>query len=129
MVWKETAVIALGQLICVAAMIGVFALLGKFEMNVLYGGVAGGVIALANFFFMSYFANKAADKAQEQDVAGGQKLVQLSYTFRMAAMALILVLLAKSGWVNLIALVLPLVFTRPILTIWEYIKKKGGKSV
>lgn len=128
-VFKETAVIAAGQAICTAIMTGVFALLGKFDLSVLLGGIVGTLIAVANFFFMSLFADIAADKAEAQDVAGGQKLIQLSYMGRMLGLFLVLVLCAKSDIFNLLALVLPLAFNRPILTVSELFKKKGGSKV
>ena len=59
-VLKETAVVALGQAVCVAIMLGVFALLGKFDQTVWLGGVAGGVLATANFFFMAVAASVAS---------------------------------------------------------------------
>ena len=123
---KETIVILLGQLICIGAMVGIFAALGYFQISVLWGGLAGGAVAVANFFFMSLFAGMAADKAEQQDVAGGQKIIQLSYMGRMAGMLVILVLCAKTGLFHELALVLPLAFNRPILTIAEFIKMKGG---
>ncbi len=123
---NQTTAVAIGQLIGVAAMIGVFALVGKFQMTVLYGGLAGGVVAFLNYFIMELIANKAADKAQAQDVAGGQKLIHLSYTGRMIGLFAVLVLLAISGWFHPLALVLPLAFTRPILTVRELIEKRGG---
>ena len=70
----------------------------------------------------------ASEKAEKQDVKGGQMLVQLSYMGRLIGLFLILVLCAKSGTFNLIALVLPLVFTRPVLTIAEHFNKKGGNE-
>ena len=70
----------------------------------------------------------AASKAEKQDVKGGQMLVQMSYMGRLIGLFLVLVLCAKSGIFNLIALVIPLVFTRPVLTIAEYFNKKGGNE-
>ena len=55
-------------------------------------------------------------------------LVQMSYMGRLIGLFLILVICAKSGVFNLIALALPLVFTRPILTVAEFIHKKGGNE-
>ena len=127
-VFRQTGILAAGQALCTAAMIGVFALIGKFDTSVLLGGIVGGLIATANFFFMSLFVTLAADKAEAQDVVGGQKLIQLSYMGRMLALFLILFLCAKSGKFHLLALVIPLVFTRPILTVSELFKKKGGNA-
>ena len=127
-VFKETALIAVGQAICVAVMIGIFALLNAYDRSVLLGGIFGGLLAVLNFFFMAVGATLAADKAEKQDVKGGQMLIQMSYFGRTIGLFLILVLCAKSGIFNLIALVIPLVFTRPILTITEKYNKKGGNE-
>jgi ABC-type multidrug transport system permease subunit len=126
-VYRQTVAVALGQMICVGMMVGIFALLGKFQLSVLWGGLAGALIAIANFFIMSLCADIAADKAEAQDVSGGQKLIQLSYTGRMIGLFLILFLCAKSGFFHLVALVIPLAFTRPVLTVSELLKKKGGQ--
>ena len=127
--FRETRNVLIGQILCSAAMIAVFAVLGYYQRSVLLGGIAGAVIATANFFFMSFFANRAADKAEAQDVAGGQKLIQLSYMGRMLGMFLALIVLAKSGFCHPLALVLPLAFTRPILTIAEIFNKKGENKL
>jgi hypothetical protein len=51
------------------------------------------------------------------------------HTSMAAGLFLLLVLCAKSGYCNPLALVIPLVFTRPVLTIAEYINnKKGGTN-
>lgn len=126
---KESLIILAGQAVCVTAMIGVFALLGYYDTTVLLGGIAGGVLAAANFFVMSLFVTLASKKAENQDVAGGQKLIQLSYIGRMAGLLIALILLAKSGFCNVIALAVPLVFNRPILTVYELIRKKGGNDL
>ena len=123
--FRDTGIIAVGQVLCTAAMILVFALVGKYSLSVLLGGLLGAAVATANFFIMSFVANLAADKAASQDVAGGQKMIQLSYMGRMIGMFLVLILCAKSGYFHPLALVLPLAFTRPTLTIAELFKKKG----
>lgn len=121
-IYKETAIVALGQAVCIGVMLGIFALLGEFDRSILLGGVFGGVAAVANFFFMAVGASLAADKAEKQDVKGGKATVQLSYIVRMAVLAIILFALVKSGLCNVIALVLPLAFTRPILSVGEFFR-------
>ena len=123
-VFQETAVVLTGQAICVAAMFGVFALMGYFDTSVLLGGIAGAFLAVLNYFLMAVFTTMAADKAAHQDVKGGQSLISFSYIFRMALLFVLLFACGKSGAMNLFALVLPLVFTRPILTIAEFFKKE-----
>ena len=122
---KETVTVAIGVGICVAVMIGIFALLGYFDLKVLVGGIIGGVLAVANFFFMAISASLAADKAEKQDVKGGQALMRNSYTLRLVVLFVILFACAKGGIANPIALVLPLIFVRPALTLAEFFKKKG----
>ena len=127
--FRETRNVLIGQAICTAGMVAVFALLGKYQLSVLLGGAAGASIATINFFLMSFFANRAADMAEAQDIAGGQKLIQLSYMGRMLGMFLALIVLAKIGLFHPLALVLPLAFTRPILTIAEIFNKKGENKL
>ena len=124
-VLKETALIAAGEVVCVALMCGVYALIGKFALSVLFGGLVGLLVATGNFFFLAVAATLASDKAEAGDPAGGQKLMRSSYPIRLLAMAAILILCAKSGFFDVIALVVPLLFVRPILTIAEFFKKKG----
>ena len=125
---KKTAIIAIGQAVCVGAMLGIFALLNQFDRTVLLGGIVGGLAATVNFFFMALSAMLAADKAVAQDVKGGNAIVRLSYTLRLGVLALVLFAFAKSGLCNVFALVLPLVFTRPILTITEFFRKPGDAT-
>lgn len=124
-VFKETAVVLIGQTVCVLAMLGVYAMLSKFTVKVLLGGIAGGILATANFFFMAVVASLAADKAEAGDVKGGKALMQSSYTLRLIVLAVLLFACVKSGYFDLLPLLLPLVFTRPILSIGEFFRKSG----
>lgn len=125
-VLKQTLIIFAGVLILSALMCGVYALLGKFSLKVVLGGLVGTVVATGNFFFMAMVATLAADRAQQQDVETGKKMLKGSYPLRLLVMAAVLVLCAISGWFDVLALVLPLVFVRPVLTITEFFKKKGA---
>lgn len=127
-VFRETAVVAIGQVICVGAMLGIFALLGKFDRTVLLGGTVGGLLSTLNFFFMAVGASLAADKAVEQNVNGGKATIKSSYLLRMVLLAAVLFAFAKSGLCNVVALVLPLAFIRPIITVAEFFRKPGENS-
>ncbi|MBQ8579973.1 MAG: ATP synthase subunit I [Oscillospiraceae bacterium] len=127
-VYKETAIMALGEAICVALMLAVFYLLGYFDQKVLLGGIIGGIVTVANFFFMAIGTSLAADKAEGQDVKGGQALIKSSYLLRMVVMFVIIFACVKSGLCNVISLVVPLVFVRPVLTIGEFFRKKGENN-
>ena len=127
-IWRETGIIALGQVICVAAMLGVFMLLGRFDMSVLLGGIVGGVLGVVYYMTMVICANIAMKKALDQDVKGGQAVMQLSQLLRMIGLFAVLVACALTKQMNLLALALPIVFVRPILGVADMIQRKGGSS-
>ena len=125
---QKTAIIALGQALCVGVMIGIFALLGYYDRSVLLGGILGGLIAIGNFFVMAICADLAADRAEQGNPQGGQALVRASYIGRLVVMAVLLFALVKSGLCHVLAAVLPLVFNRPILTMSEFFGKGKGQK-
>ena len=127
-VFSQVSTVLIGELLLSALMVGVFAILGYFDLSVVLGAAAGSAIATVNHLVLVLGVLAASSKAEKQDVKGGQMLVQMSYMGRLIGLFLILVLCAKSGVFNLIALALPLVFTRPVLTIAEYLTKKGGNE-
>ncbi len=124
-VFHETAIVLAGEAICTALMFGVFALLGAWDLAVLLGGIVGLILAVGNFFFMAITTSLAADKATEQDVKGGKALVKSSFGLRLLVLFLLLFACVKSGFFNIIALTLPLLFVRPTITIAEFFRKKG----
>lgn len=125
---SQALTVLIGEVALSALMVGVFAILGYFDISVVLGAAAGAVIATVNHLVLVLGVIAASAKAEKQDVKGGQALVQMSYMGRLVGLFLILVLCAKSGVFNLIALALPLAFTRPILTIAEFFNKKGGNN-
>lgn len=127
-VFRETGIVAVGVAVCTAVMLLVFALLGKFQPDVLWGSLLGAALSIGNFFFMALSTCVAADKAESQDVKGGTLLMRNSYLLRLLVLFVILIACAKSGLFNLIALALPLLFVRPTLTVAEFFRKKEGSS-
>lgn len=127
-VYKETAIAAIGEAICVFLMLAIFAMLGNFDKTVLLGGIIGGVLAVANFFFMAIGTSLAADKAEKQDIKGGHAVIKSSYALRMLLLAALLFVCAKSGLCNAVSLVTPLLFVRPVLFLAEFFRRKGVKS-
>lgn len=124
-VFWETALVAIGEAICVGVMLGVFALLKKWGQPVWLGAIIGGVVSVANFFFMAVSTSVAADRAAAGNVKGGQGLLTASFLLRYVVMFAVLFAAAKSGYCNVFALVIPLVFVRPVLTVGEFFRKKG----
>lgn len=123
-VFKETAIVAVGELLCSAVMVGIFAALDRFQMNVVWSALAGSLVMIANYFFMAVTVSLAADQAQQGNPEQGQKMIRLSSTVRLLVMAAVLLLGIKLGG-NVIALALPLTFARPVLMLAEFFRKKG----
>ena len=128
-VLHETLVITVGTLICTGVMIGIYALTGFLDRSVVLGALVGTVLSLANFFIMAVTASLAADKAQEQDVNTGKKMMQSSYIIRLLAIFGILFACAKSGLFDPLAMVIPMAFVRPVITVYEFFRKKEDKKV
>ena len=122
-VLKESLLVLVGVLILSAIMCGVFALIGKFDLSVVLGALVGTVLSAGNFFFMAVSATLATDKAEADNVEGGKAVMKTSDFVRLLVLALALFVCAKSGVFNLIALVLPLVFVRPVLSLAEFFRK------
>lgn len=123
-VWKETGSVLLGEAVCVALMLAVYGLLGFFSVKVLYSAIIGLFLACLNFFVMAMMVTLAADRAQMQDVAGGQKLLKASYPVRILVLALILFACGRSGLFDILAMALPLLFVRPAMLVTEFFRKK-----
>lgn len=123
-VMKELLLVTVGVLLCSAIMVGVFALLGKFSVNVLISALAGSFIIILNYFFLAVTVTLAADKAQAGKADEAKKMMRLSPMVRLVVMAAALFIGIKAGG-NVIALVLPLVFLRPVLMVGEFFRKKG----
>jgi len=125
---RQTGIVALGEAVGVAAMWGVFSLLNAFDSTVLLGGIVGGLVAIGNFLAMAISVSVAADKAQQQNVTGGQATIKGSYLVRILVMALILGAFAWSRLCNPFALVIPLIFVRFTLTVAEFFRRKPGEK-
>ncbi|MBR5546699.1 MAG: hypothetical protein IKU70_06935 [Clostridia bacterium] len=125
---RETFFLLLGELLCSAAIVGIYALLGKLEAGVIWGVLIGTILGTGNFFMLGVSADAAATKAQEQDVKGGKQLMRLSYQFRLIVLFVLLFVFAKSGLCSPLAMVLPLLLFRPLLMVIEFLRKPGEKE-
>lgn len=125
---QETFFLLLGELLCSAMIVGIYALLDLLEPGVIWGVLVGTVLGTGNFFMLGVSADAAASKAQEQNVKGGKTLMRLSYQFRLIVLFVILFAFAKSGLCNPLAMALPLLLFRPILMVIEFLRKPGEKE-
>lgn len=83
---KETGIVLLGTVILSAVMVGIFALVGRFDYTVVTGAAYGSALAVLNFFLMGLTVQSAVNA--EKDAA--KKKIQLSYTVRSFALVVLL---------------------------------------
>ena len=127
---KETGHIAIGTLILTAVMLIVFAVIGRFNLNVLLGGLYGSVLAVANFFFLGLTVQRIAESAQtgsEEVDPDAVKLAKLkmrqSYMLRMLLGAGLLIVALAVLKLNWIACVCPLIFPRITISAMDVFKR------
>jgi len=116
----ETLRILVGMLICLALMLGVYALIKRFSLPVLFGGIVGTVVAVGNFFFMAIGLSNLTEDATEAKI---KIKLQGGFLFRTLVMMGLLAVAIWFGKCDPIATVLPLLFVRPILTVEQLILK------
>ena len=121
---KETGILLLGELMGSGLLVAVFAAFGAFSLKVVISALIGSVVITANYFAMAVILSIAADRAAANEVKKAQQLTQFSSTIRLVCMGVILLVAIKLG-ANAIALVLPLLFMRPVLMLMEFFGKKG----
>lgn len=121
----ETLRIALGLLICLALMIGVYLLIDKYQTKVLIGGIVGTVIAVGNFFFMAVGLSNLADGATEGKI---RVRIQGSFMIRTVVMLVLLVIAIKFGGCDALATALPLLLVRPVIMVEQFIQKSNRKE-
>lgn len=118
---KQTLIMALLLLACTAAMFGVFALLHSFSVKVLVGGIVGWALSAFYYFFMTVGNTRLAEAVTTQGAKPA--VLQAGIFLRYIIIFALLVVGAKSGYCNPIAMVVPLGLMRPVLMIYEFFRK------
>ena len=120
--------IALGVAALTALEIGVYALLGRFSVDVLLGALFGMVVSCANFLALTVTVSRAADRAEGGDPMKARAAVQGSSVLRLLALAAVYILVLKLTTLDPLAAVLPLVFVQISISLFEFFRKDGEKN-
>ena len=126
---KETGIVLLGTVILSAVMVGIFAIVGRFDYTVVTGAAYGSALAVLNFFLMGLTVQSAV--SAEKNAA--KKKIQLSYTVRSFALVVLLgvgVYLPYFHWLPVLASAL---FPRITIIFRSFMLKKqnadkGGRT-
>ena len=117
---KETLKIALGEIVVLAILFLVFLAAGHFDRSVVFGGLLGAGANLLYFFIICIGVNCA----MHEDDKKRQKLsLSISYYLRFLVLGVLVAVGLKLDCFNDIAVVIPVLMTRPILTVAEIIGK------
>lgn len=106
---KETKRIAVGTVIMLVVMLAVYAVLGKFTVGVLFGGLLGSAYAIFNFFMLGMTLQKAASMTDQQMA---HMKVRSSYSTRMIGMLILAVVAFALPFVEGIPCLIALLFPR-----------------
>lgn len=121
---RELLLFAVGELIVLGLMLGVYALLRRLSLRVALGGAVGAAVATLNYALIALGVARAADKAQKGDELGAKRTMSLSLAGRYLFMIGILICGAVSGLLDVLAMVIPLLAGRIILAAAEVFRKK-----
>lgn len=147
--YKETAILALGEVIvCALVVLGFFVSNLIFETGFTYriftGALLGSVVSVANFFGLSYSVNRAVDRfialrgqremTEEEALKFTaehsmriQNSIRTSFIIRITTMLAALVLAFVLDWFAPLATAIPLLAYRPILVVGEAIRRRADK--
>ena len=117
---KEVLKIAAGAFALLLIMWVVFALLGCFSYKVVLGGLLGVFTSSLNFFFLALTLEVSLGSGEKK----AQGMMGVSYLLRLLFIAVIVVLAIKSPHINYIAVVIPLIFPRIVITLLNVFKKQ-----
>lgn len=105
---KEIKRISAGVLIGSALMVAVFAIVGKFTWNVVWGALLGDAVAIGNFMYLCLSVQKAA----AGDEIKARLVMRTSYTLRMLVVVAALALGMAVNTFHWLAVIIPLLLPR-----------------
>lgn len=120
---KETAYVSLWTLILSLIMQGVFVVIGKWDMSVLWGNLGGAAAAVGNFFLLGWTVSRALEKGKPEEAA---RQVKATASLRLIGMGAVCALLVGVAKTNIFATVLPLLFPRIGIQFRPMIDRKRG---
>jgi hypothetical protein len=123
-VYRELLIFAVGEALVLALVCAGFALFGRWSGKVPAGAAVGAGLAVLNYALMALGVLRAADKAEQGDPAAGRKTMTASMLGRYLLMIAVLVLGAKSGVCNVVAMVIPLAASRLLIFAAELFRRK-----
>ncbi len=117
---KETMKIAIGEVVVLILMFLVFLAAGHFDRSVVFGGLLGAAANLLYFFFICIGVNSAV---HEEDKKRRKMSLSVTYYLRFLILGICIAVGLKLDCFNNIAVVVPVLMTRPIISVAEILRK------
>ncbi|MBE6657295.1 MAG: ATP synthase subunit I [Ruminococcaceae bacterium] len=114
---RETVRIAIGEVVVLLLMYIVFFLVDHFDRSVVLGGLLGAFCNILYFFLMCMGLNSAL---AQPDQKKQKKSMTVSYFLRLVVLGIGIAIGLKMDCFNNIAVVVPVLMTRPIIAVLEY---------
>ncbi len=104
----------------------IYILIDSFSLEILLGFIVGYIASIVNFLLMIRTLSKAA--GSNDDPVKVANITKLSYVGRMFGIGAVIVVFSIMGICDPIALVIPILTTKPTLYIQQFIRKSGDKK-
>lgn len=128
-IFEQTGRLAVAVALCIAAMLAVYALAGRFDNAVLIGALVGFVLAMGNFLSLSITVSNALDRAANGGSPQKAQLeIQTSSVVRPVVLVIIYILLFRAKLCDPVAAILPLLFAQMCIKLIEFFRKEPTKD-
>ena len=128
-IFEQTGRLAVAVALCIAAMLAVYALAGRFDNAVLIGALVGFVLAMGNFLSLSITVSNALDRAANGGSPQKAQLeIQTSSVVRPGVLVIIYILLFRAKLCDPVAAILPLLFAQVCIKLIEFFRKEPTKD-
>lgn len=128
-IFEQTGRLAVAVALCIAAMLAVYALAGRFDNAVLIGALVGFVLAMGNFLSLSITVSNALDRAANGGSPQRAQLeIQTSSVVRPVVLVIIYILLFRAKLCDPVAAILPLLFAQVCIKLIEFFRKEPTKD-
>ncbi len=118
--FKEMLKIAVGEAVLLVLMYLVFMLAGHLDRSVILGGLLGAAANLLYFLIICISVNSAI---REEDKKRQKLSLSISYYLRFAVLGILIGIGLKLDCFNNVAVIIPVLATRPIITVAEILGK------
>lgn len=123
-IFGQVSRLAVAVALCIAAMLAVYALAGRFTNTVLLGALIGFVLAMGNFISLCITVSNALDRTVKGDNPQKAQLqIQSSGVIRLVVLVIIYILLFRAKFCDPLAAILPLLFAQVSLKLIEFFRK------